>query len=84
MPYQILRNSVCLDQADGAITFHLAVFGAGKVCRVTSTALLSLGNGQGEALSVFEAHRQRIAQRAFSYLSRNLMASGVVLRALDF
>jgi len=84
MPYEILRNSVALDRADGAITFNLAAFGADKVCRVTSTALLSLGGGQGDALSVFNAHRLRIAQRAFAYLSRDIRASSVVLRALDF
>ena len=84
MPYEILRNSVALDRADGAITFNLAAFGADKICRVTSTALLSLGGGHGDALSVFDAHRLRIAQRAFAYLSRDLMARGVVLRALDF
>ncbi|WP_308921315.1 hypothetical protein [Janthinobacterium sp. J1-1] len=84
MPYKILRNSVTLDQTDGAVTFHLAAFGADKICRVTSTALLSLGGGQGDALSVFEAHSLLIAQRAFAYLSRDLMASSVVLRALDF
>lgn len=84
MPYEILRNSVALDRADGAVTFHLAAFGAGKICRVTSTALLSLGGGHRDALSVFETHRLRIAQRAFAYLSRDLLASSVVLRALDF
>lgn len=84
MPYEILRNSVTLDQADGAIIFHLAVFGADKICRVTATALLSLGGGQGDALSVFDAHRLLIGQRAFAYLSRDLLASSVVLRALDF
>ena len=84
MPYDILRNSVVLDKADGAITFHLAAFGADKICRVTSTALLSLGNGQGDALSVFNAQRLRIAKRAFVFLSRDVLASSVVLRALDF
>ena len=84
MPYEILRNSVTLNQADGAVTFNLAAFGAARNCRVTSTALLSLGGGQGEALSVFNTHRLRIAQRAFAYLSRDMLASSVVLRALDF
>ena len=84
MPYEILRNSVALDRADGAITFYLAAFGADKICRVTSTALLSLGGGRRDALSVFETHRLRIAQKAFTYLSRDLLASSVVLRALDF
>ena len=31
MPYEILRNSIRLDQEDGAVTFHLAAFGTDKV-----------------------------------------------------
>lgn len=85
MPYEIIRNSIRLDQADGAITFHLAAFGADKQCRVTSTALLRLaGTQENDPLQIFEAHRLQIAQRAFAYLSRDLLANQVVLRALDF
>ena len=85
MPYEILRNSIRLDQEDGAVTFHLAAFGTDKVCRVTSTALLRLSDGPaGAPLQVFDAHRLLIAQRAFAYLSRDLLRNTVVLRALDF
>ena len=86
MPYEILCDSIRLDTADGAVEFHLAVFGADKTCRVTATALQRLGSsGQaGDALQVFEAHRLRIAQRAFASLSRDLLLPGITLRALDF
>lgn len=85
MPYEILRNSIRLDQEGGAVTFHLAAFGTDKVCRVTSTALLRLSDGPaGDPLQVFDAHRLLIAQRAFAYLSRDLLRNTVVLRALDF
>ena len=60
-------------------------FGADKVCRVTSTALLRLSDGPaGDPLQIFDAHRLLIAQRAFAYLSRDLLRNTVVLRALDF
>lgn len=88
MPYEILNNSVILDQFDGAITFHLAAFGTDKLCRVTATALLSLGGQDaaqgGDPLLIFDAHRLLIGQRAFAYLSRDLLRNTVVLRALDF
>lgn len=85
MPYEIIRNSIRLDQLDGAITFHLAAFGEDKLCRVTSTALLRLSDAhEQDPLQIFEAHRLQIAQRAFAYLSRDLLANSVVLRALDF
>lgn len=89
MPYEIIRNSIALDQLDGAITFHLAAFGTDKICRVTSTALLRLSGSSGDSadhdpLQIFDAHRLLIAQRAFAYLSRDLLSNSVVLRALDF
>lgn len=86
MPYEILRDSIRIDQTDGAITFHLAVFGADKTCRVTATALQRLGaDGVAcEPLQIFELHRLRIAQRAFASLSRDLLLPGITLRALDF
>lgn len=85
MPYDILRDSIALEPAGDAISFHLAVFGTEKTCRITVTALRSLDQGQGgDLLAVFDAHRLRIGQRAFACLSRDLLASAVVLRALDF
>lgn len=85
MPYEIIRDSIRLDQEDGAITFHLAAFGADKVCRVTSTALLRLADSAGtDPLEIFDTHRLQIGQRAFAYLSRDLLRNTVVLRALDF
>ncbi|KKO64669.1 hypothetical protein VM94_01373 [Janthinobacterium sp. KBS0711] len=85
MPYEILRDSIALEQAGDAIRFHLSVFGVEKTCRITVTALRSLDQGQGgDLLVIFDTHRLRIGQRAFSYLSRDLLVSGVVLRALDF
>ncbi|MGK5015212.1 DUF1488 family protein [Janthinobacterium sp. HLS12-2] len=85
MPYDIPRDSVALEPAGDAIHFHLAVFGAGKTCRITVTALRSLDQGQGgNWLAIFDTHRLRIGQRAFAYLSRDLRVSSVVLRALDF
>ncbi|KAB8041623.1 DUF1488 family protein [Janthinobacterium aquaticum] len=86
MPYEIVRDSIRLDAAEGAVTFHLAVFGADKTCRVTATALQCLGAGEapGEPLQIFELHQLRIAQRAFACLSRDLLLPGITLRALDF
>ena len=85
MPYEILRDSIALEQAGDAIRFHLSVFGVEKTCRITVTALHSLDQGQGgDLLAIFDAHRLRIGQRAFSFLSRDLLVNGVVLRALDF
>jgi hypothetical protein len=85
MPYDILRDSITLEPAGDAIGFHLTVFGVEKICRVTVTALRSLDQGQGgDWLLIFDAHRLRIGQRAFAYLSRDLRVSSVVLRALDF
>ncbi|MGK5080093.1 DUF1488 family protein [Janthinobacterium sp. HLX7-2] len=85
MPYDIITDSVGLDQAEGAITFHLSAFGKEKTCRITVTALHHLNQGQdGDLLAIFDAHRLRIGQRAFAYLSRDSLISGVVLRALDF
>lgn len=84
MPYEIVRDSIKLDHTDGAITFHLAVFGADKTCRVTATALQCLGGDGREPLQIFEAHQLRIAQRAFASLSRDLLMPGITLRALDF
>ncbi|OEZ85054.1 hypothetical protein JAB6_19010 [Janthinobacterium sp. HH104] len=85
MPYEILRESIALEQAGDAIRFHLSVFGVEKTCRITVTALRSLDQGQGgDLLAIFDTHRLRIGQRAFAYLSRDLLVSGVVLRALDF
>jgi hypothetical protein len=85
MPYEILRDSIALEAAGDAIRFHLTVFGVEKTCRITATALRSLDQGQGGDLqAIFAAHRLRIGQRAFAYLSRDLLVSGVVLRALDF
>ncbi|MBW3509605.1 MULTISPECIES: DUF1488 family protein [Janthinobacterium] len=85
MPYEILRDSIALEQAGDAIRFHLTVFGAEKTCRITVTALHSLDQGQGgDLLAIFDTHRLRIGQRAFAYLSRDLLVSAVVLRALDF
>jgi hypothetical protein len=85
MPYDILRDSIALEPAGDAIRFHLTVFGVEKICRVTVTALRSLDQGQGgDWLLIFDAHRLRIGQRAFAYLSRDLRVSSVVLRALDF
>jgi hypothetical protein len=85
MPYDILRDSIALEPAGDAIRFHLTVFGVEKICRVTVTALRSLDQGQGgDWLLIFDAHRLRIGQRAFAYLSRDLLVSSVVLRALDF
>ena len=85
MPYEILRNSIALEQAGDAIRFHLSVFGVEKTCRITVTALRSLDQGQGgDLLAIFDAHRLRIGQRAFAYLSRDLLVNSVVLRALDF
>jgi len=87
MPYEILRDSILLDEAAGAVTFHLAVFGADKTCRVTYTALQRLGSTDGamvEPMQLFEAHQLRIAQRAFASLSRDLLLPGITLRALDF
>lgn len=85
MPYDILRDSIALEPAGDAIRFHLTVFGVEKICRVTVTALRSLDQGQGgDWLFIFDAHRLRIGQRAFAYLSRDLRLRSVVLRALDF
>ena len=85
MPYDILRNSIALEPAGDAIGFHLTVFGAEKTCRITATALHSLHQGQGSDLrAIFDAHRLRIGQRAFAFLSRDQLVSVVVLRALDF
>jgi hypothetical protein len=85
MPYEILRDSIALEQAGDAIRFHLTVFGVEKTCRITVTALHSLDQGQGgDLLRIFDTHRLRIGQRAFAYLSRDLLVSSVVLRALDF
>lgn len=85
MPYDILRDSIALEPAGDAIRFHLSVFGVEKICRVTVTALRRLDQGQGgDWLLIFDAHRLRIGQRAFAYLSRDLLVRSVVLRALDF
>lgn len=85
MPYEILPDSIALAQAGDAISFHLTVFGVEKTCRITVTALHSLDQGQGgDLLAIFDTHRLRIGQRAFACLSRDLLVSGVVLRALDF
>ena len=85
MPYDILRDSIALEPAVDAIRFHLAVFGVEKTCRITVTALHRLDQGQGgDLLAIFDTHRRRIGQRAFACLSRDLLASGVVLHALDF
>ncbi|PLY40843.1 hypothetical protein CSZ94_18720 [Janthinobacterium sp. ROICE36] len=85
MPYRILRNSIALEPAGDAIRFHLSVFGVEKSCRITVMALRSLDQNQGgDLLTIFDAHRLRIGQRAFAYLSRDLLVSSVVLRALDF
>ncbi|MGK5028624.1 DUF1488 family protein [Janthinobacterium sp. MDT1-19] len=85
MPYDILRDSIALEPAGDAIRFHLAVFGVEKSCRITVTALRSLDQSQGgDLLAIFDIHRLRIGQRAFAYLSRDLLVSSVVLRALDF
>lgn len=85
MPYDILRDSIALDQAGEGITFHLTVFGTQKCCRITVTALHRLDEDRGgDLLAIFDTHRLRIGQRAFAYLSRDLLVSGVVLRALDF
>ena len=85
MPYEILRDSIALEQAGDAIRFHLSVFGAEKTCLIIDTALRSLDQEQGgNLLDIFDTHRLRIGQRAFAYLSRDLLVSGVVLRALDF
>lgn len=85
MPYDILRDSIALEPAGDAIRFHLSVFGVEKICRVTVTALRRLDQGQGgDWLLIFDTHRLRIGQRAFAYLSRDLLVSSVVLRALDF
>ena len=85
MPYEILRDSIAIDQSGDALCFQLTVLGVEKTCRISVTALHSLDQGQGgELLAVFEMHRLRIGQRAFACLSRDLRVSGVVLRALDF
>lgn len=85
MPYDILRDSIALEPAGDAIRFHLAVFGEEKTCRISVTALRSLDQDQGgDWLLIFDTHRLRIGQRAFAYLSRDLLVSSVVLRALDF
>lgn len=85
MPYDILRDSIALEPAGDAVRFHLTVFGVEKTCRVTMTALRSLDQCQGgDWLVIFDTHRLRIGQRAFAYLSRDLLVGGVVLRALDF
>lgn len=85
MPYDILRDSIALEPAGDVIRFHLTVFGVEKTCRISVTALRSLDQGQGGVwLLIFDAHRLRIGQRAFAYLSRDLRVSSVVLRALDF
>lgn len=85
MPYDILRDSIALEPAGDAIRFHLSVFGMEKTCRISVTALRSLDQGQGgDWLLIFDAHRLRIGQRAFAYLSRDLLVRSVVLRALDF
>lgn len=85
MPYDILRDSIALEPAGDAIRFHLSVFGVEKICRISVTALRSLDQGQGgDWLLIFETHRLRIGQRAFAYLSRDLLVRSVVLRALDF
>ena len=85
MPYDILRDSIALEPAGDVIRFHLTVFGVEKTCRISVTALRSLDQGQGgDWLLIFDAHRLRIGQRAFAYLSRDLRVSSVVLWALDF
>lgn len=85
MPYDILRDSIALEPAGDVIRFHLTVFGVEKTCRISVTALRSLDQGQGgDWLLIFDAHRLRIGQRAFAYLSRDLRVSSAVLRALDF
>lgn len=85
MPHEILRDSIALDQAGAAVTFHLTVFGVEKTCSISATALHSLDQGRGgDLLAIFDAHRVRIGQRAFAYLSRDLLISGVTLRAIDF
>ena len=85
MPYDILRDSIALEPAGDAICFHLSVFGVEKTCRISVTALRSLDQGQGgDWLLIFDTHRLRIGQRAFAYLSRDLLVRSVVLRALDF
>lgn len=85
MPYDILCDSIALEPAGDVIRFHLTVFGVEKTCRISVTALRSLDQGQGgDWLLIFDAHRLRIGQRAFAYLSRDLRVSSVVLRALDF
>ena len=85
MPYDILRDSIALEPAGDAIRFHLTVFGVEKTCRISVTALRSLDQGQGgDWLLIFDTHRLRIGQRAFAYLSRDLLVSCVALRALDF
>ncbi|MDN2696513.1 DUF1488 family protein [Janthinobacterium sp. SUN073] len=85
MPYEILRDSIALEPAGDTIRFHLTVFGVQKTCRISVTALRRLDQGQGgDWLLIFDTHRLRIGQRAFAYLSRDLLVSSVVLRALDF
>ena len=85
MPYDILRDSIAIEPAGDAVRFHLTVFGVEKTCRITDTALRSLDQEQGgDLLTIFDTHRLRIGQRAFAHLSRDLLVSGVVLRALDF
>ncbi|NBV18425.1 DUF1488 family protein [Janthinobacterium sp.] len=85
MPYEILRDSIALDQAGEGITFRLTVFGAPRCCRISVTALHRLDEGRGgDWLAIFDAHRARIGQRAFASLSRDLLLRGVALRALDF
>lgn len=85
MPYEIVKDSIALDQAGAAVTFHLSVFGVEKSCSISATALHRLDEGRGgDLLAIFDTHRLRIAQRAFAHLSRDLLVSGVTLRALDF
>lgn len=81
----ILHDSIAREPAGDAIGCHLTVFGVEKSCRITVAALRSLDQSRGgDLLAIFDTHRLHIGQRAFAYLSRDLLLSSVGLRALDF